>query len=87
MSSRRGFLKFLCMSAPAASAVLLLPRKKSDFELSLETPEGRKMLAEAMCEPVLKNTEEYQAISRSLLQVDDLPQGALARYEMDVAAG
>jgi len=36
-------------------------------------------------EPI-KRALEYQAIGRKLLMVDELPQGALARYEKDVAS-
>ena len=52
---------------------------------ALETPEGRVSLAQAMVEPI-KRALEYQAIGRKLLMVDELPQGALARYEKDVAS-
>lgn len=38
-----------------------------------------------MVEPI-KRALEYQAIGRKLLLVDELPQGALARYEKDVAS-
>jgi hypothetical protein len=52
---------------------------------ALETPAGREQLAQAMVEPI-KRALEYQAIGRKLLMVDELPQGALARYEKDVAS-
>ena len=52
---------------------------------ALETEEGRVALAQAMVEPI-KRALEYQAIGRKLLMVDELPQGALARYEKDVAS-
>lgn len=52
---------------------------------ALETPEGRVQLAQAMVEPI-KRSLEYQAIGRKLLMVDELPQGALPRYEKDVAS-
>lgn len=51
---------------------------------ALETPEGRVALAQAMVEPI-KIALEYQAIGRKLLMVDELPQGALPRYERDIA--
>lgn len=51
---------------------------------ALETPEGRTALAQAMVEPI-KTSLMYQAIGRKLLMVDELPQGALARYERDIA--
>lgn len=52
---------------------------------ALETDEGRTALAQAMVEPIRRSLE-YQAVGRKLLMVDELPQGALARYERDVAA-
>lgn len=51
---------------------------------ALQTPEGRTALAQAMVEPI-KTSLMYQAIGRKILMVDELPQGALARYERDVA--
>ena len=51
---------------------------------ALESPEGRVSLAQAMVEPI-KIALEYQAIGRKLLMVDELPQGALPRYERDIA--
>lgn len=50
---------------------------------ALETDEGRTALAQAMVEPI-RRALEYQAVGRKLLMVDELPQGALARYERDV---
>lgn len=50
---------------------------------ALETDEGRVALAQAMVEPIRRSLE-YQAVGRKLLMVDELPQGALARYERDV---
>lgn len=50
---------------------------------ALETEEGRMALAQAMVEPI-RRALEYQAVGRKLLMVDELPQGALARYERDV---
>lgn len=38
-----------------------------------------------MVEPIRRSLE-YQAVGRKLLMVDELPQGALARYERDVAS-
>ena len=52
---------------------------------ALETEEGRVALAQAMVEPI-RRALEYQAVGRKLLLVDELPQGALARYERDVRA-
>lgn len=50
---------------------------------ALDTDEGRVALAQAMVEPI-RRALEYQAVGRKLLMVDELPQGALARYERDV---
>lgn len=52
---------------------------------ALDTAEGRVALAQAMVEPI-RRALEYQAVGRKLLMVDELPQGALARYEKDVRA-
>jgi hypothetical protein len=52
---------------------------------ALDTGEGRLALAQAMVEPI-RRALEYQAVGRKLLMVDELPQGALARYEKDVRA-
>lgn len=60
-------------------------RREALIATALETPEGRVALAQAMVEPI-KRALEYQAIGRKLLMVDELPQGALARYEKDVAS-
>ena len=51
---------------------------------ALDTPQGRA-LAQAMVEPI-RRALEYQAVGRKLLMVDELPQGAYARYEKDVRA-
>lgn len=52
---------------------------------ALETDEGRVALAQAMVEPI-RRALEYMAVGRKLLMLDELPQGALARYERDVRA-
>jgi hypothetical protein len=59
--------------------------KLAVIEAALNTDEGRTALAEAMVEPIRRSLE-YQAVGRKLLMVDELPQGALPRYERDVAA-
>lgn len=51
---------------------------------ALETDEGRIALAQAMVEPI-RRALEYQAVGRKCLLVDELPQGALPRYERDPA--
>ena len=60
-------------------------QKLQVIEAALNTDEGRVALAQAMVEPIRRSLE-YQAVGRKLLMVDELPQGALARYERDVAA-
>jgi hypothetical protein len=59
--------------------------KEAIIAQALETDEGRVALAQSMVEPIRRSLE-YQAVGRKLLMVDELPQGALARYERDVAA-
>lgn len=59
-------------------------RNEAIVAMALETAEGRTVLAQAMVEPI-KTSLMYQAIGRKCLMVDELPQGALARYERDVA--
>lgn len=51
----------------------------------MESQEGRDALAASMVEPIRRHMD-YAGIGRKLLMVDELPQGALARYERDVAA-
>jgi len=59
--------------------------KLAVIEAALNTDEGRVALAQAIVEPIRRSLE-YQAVGRKLIMVDELPQGALARYERDVAA-
>lgn len=59
--------------------------KEAVIAQALNTSEGRVALAQAMVEPIRRSLE-YQAVGRKLLLVDELPQGALARYERDVAS-
>ncbi|MCK9433819.1 MAG: hypothetical protein M0R32_03135 [Candidatus Cloacimonetes bacterium] len=60
-------------------------KKEALVAQALDTAEGRVALAQAMVEPI-RRALEYQAVGRKLLMVDELPQGALARYEKDVRA-
>jgi len=66
---------------------------------ALSTSEGRIALSNDMVEPSrggleynigavepIQRSLEYNAVGRKLLMIDELPQGALARYERDVAA-
>lgn len=66
-------------------AQLNLAQKEQVIAAALDNDEGRVALAQAMVEPIRRSLE-YQAVGRKLLLVDELPQGALARYERDVAA-
>ena len=59
--------------------------KEAIIATALETDNGRIALAQSMVEPIRRSLE-YQAVGRKLLMVDELPQGALARYERDVAS-
>ena len=52
----------------------------------INTPECRTALAQAMVDPI-RQALNYQSLGRKLLMVDELPQGAFARYESDVVAG
>ena len=77
--NRRGFLRFLVgaaatVTAGPAVAEALLTRKAVS-----------PAVANAVAAP-LSRSLDYQAIGRKLLLVDELPQGALARYEKDVAS-
>ena len=58
---------------------LTAAQKEEVIAQALATSEGRVALAQAMIEPIRRSLE-YQAVGRKLLMVDDLPQGALARY-------
>ncbi len=58
--------------------------KEAVIAQALQTSEGRVALAQAMVEPI-KISLEYQGIGRKLVMVDELPQGALPRYERDIA--
>jgi len=62
-----------------------LANKEEMIRVAMENPEGRTILAQAMVEPI-KTALEYQGVARKLLMVDELPTGALARYERDIAA-
>lgn len=59
--------------------------KEAIIATALETDEGRLVLAQSMVEPIRRSLE-YQAVGRKLIMIDELPQGALARYERDVAS-
>lgn len=59
------------------------PEREALIAQALDTDEGRVALAQAMVEPI-RRALEYQAVGRKLLMVDELPQGALPRYERDV---
>jgi len=64
----------------------LTDKEKEDvIAIAMSTDEGRVALAQAMVEPIRRSLE-FQAVGRKCLMVDELPQGALARYERDVAS-
>jgi hypothetical protein len=52
---------------------------------ALGTDAGREALAAAMIAPI-RRSMDYQAVGRRLLMVDELPMGALERYQRDVRA-
>lgn len=54
--------------------------KEGIVAAAMSTDEGRKALAQAMVEPI-RGPLEYASVGRKLLQVDDLPQGALTMHE------
>jgi len=89
--NRRRFFKGI-IAAGAGIIVSKIPRflteqqkKELAIAKALGTKEGREALAKSMVEPI-RASLEYQAVGRKLLMVDELPQGALKRYERDVAA-
>jgi hypothetical protein len=59
-------------------------QREQIIAVALESAEGRTALAQAMVEPI-KTSLMYQGIGRKLLMVDELPQGALPRYERDIS--
>lgn len=59
--------------------------KEAIVREAFQSDDGRLALAQSMVEPIRRSLE-YQAVGRKLLMVDELPQGALARYERDVAS-
>lgn len=60
-------------------------QKEAVIAQALQTEKGRVALAQSMVEPIRRSLE-YQAVGRKLLMIDQLPQGAIARYERDVAS-
>ena len=59
--------------------------KETIIARALNTYEGRAALCQAMVEPI-RQSLQYQAVGRKLLLVDELPPGALVRYERDIIA-
>ena len=94
-TSRKGFIGWILSALSAViwpfirAGELKRARKQEQREAliaaALETDEGRQALAQAMLPPI-RRALEYQAIGRKLLMVQELPDGALARYERDVRA-
>jgi hypothetical protein len=64
---------------------LTAEQKEMIVAQAMNTDEGRVALAQSMVEPIRRSLE-YQAVGRKLLLVDELPSGALARYERDVSS-
>lgn len=64
-----------------------MTQEQKEYVISnaLQTEEGRTALASAMANPI-RTSLDYQGISRKLLVVDPLPQGALPVYDRDVDA-
>jgi len=58
-------------------------QKEAIIAEALKTEDGRLAISQAMVEPIRRQLD-YSSIGRKLLLVDELPQGALARYERDV---
>lgn len=52
---------------------------------ALETDEGRAAFAQAMAEPIRRSLE-YNSVGRRLFALDELPPGALPRYNADPAS-
>ena len=85
--NRRGFLGLLTAVFVAPKAVvakvvapaLPIPVAPSIADL-LNSEEGRHSLSQTMLQPIRKAID-YQSVGRKLLQVEELPQGAMARYE------
>lgn len=78
--NRRSFLKEFAASIEALS-IGLRPKsvpstREQLISQSLDTPEDRKALAQAMVEPIQRSLE-YQAVGRNLLMVDELPQAPI----------
>lgn len=72
----------------AEESVPICSRKVSEerealIAQALETSDGKTALAKTMGETLFGRPREYQAIGRKLLMVDELPQGAYARYNRD----
>lgn len=65
----------------------VIPARQEELIIAnaLSNEEGRTALAEAMVAPI-RRAMDYQGIGRQMLMVDEMPQGALARYERDVSA-
>jgi hypothetical protein len=66
------------------ASVQMSDEEKAAFaEKAIHSPEGKLALAQAMQSPVRKNLD-YRGIARRTLQLDVLPQGAIASYDLDI---
>ncbi len=68
---------------PPKTNVLTNSQKEAIIAQALNTSEGRMALARSMVEPIRRSLD-YQAVGSKLLMVEELPQGALAKYESGV---
>jgi len=75
---RRSFIKTLVAGIAAIFVPVPVPVKAIN-------PVDLSKLGAAMVAPIRRQLE-YESIGRKLLMVDELPQGAYARYEKDVRA-
>jgi hypothetical protein len=90
--SRRGFIGSVIAAFGAlvawpwskpAAAVTAAASKEALIAQALATEEGRVALAQSMMEPI-RRALDYQSVARKLLMVQEMPEGALARYKRDV---
>lgn len=62
-----------------------LNKKERDATLTklLSTPEGIKLLAQSMANPI-RHRLDYEGVGRKACIVEPLPEGALAYYDRDI---
>jgi hypothetical protein len=81
------FMIPVVVKAAGKQCIAPLTQAEKEYVISqaLMTDEGKTALARAMCEPIRKSLD-YQGVGRKLLMVDDLPDGAMDRYNKEVCA-